>query len=445
MVYIIKAVTPEHITDKEIELVAKEMVNIVHGTQYYDSKGIELKVPKREYLGFEKGTMSYECLPVRGTILVNSKNELWGLNISLTSLKKKLDAAFLRANKWPFPGDVYRFTEGGGNQFTMECAPCNNVVRVVETDPLVFKQFAERFTWHITNRRRLFQYQMPGVYLKTPHLLSAMSMIVLDLKTTMPFDHGYFSLSFPKFPYPVQVFGGKIHIDPYLGIDAHIYNHLGGKYVESNFQDLAKVIIGEISYDNLVVQPYAETAEQHKDPIKIFDIDVDEKRDEKKDEKKRAKKAVPVKRELIRQPEACHKCGIKMFDAFYAVKRTGKTICICKFCAHFSYTIANLNPHEYTVAKCQHPLTRAMFARTMTLTALEKEIIDILISKEDQLKLVRYNSHETPEWLKTCGGNILLGPGIIGFKDQNDFDDISMLEMDKVPKNTIFFSFSESV
>lgn len=211
--------------------IAKEMVNIYHGIQYYDTTTADaplLKKPIAGYLSFEHGTIKSTITPARGYIYIHTTNDLWSLNITPDKFKQEFESKFMEYNLWgnriysatfdQAPALVYSYALRSVDEKAQDVFVINT------TDIFHSKTYTHGMCWFYTAKHEAFKYAIPGEARKPYYIMASASTIVLDLSHSIRLDDGYGSLSMPQLPSDkITILKKHIILSKRAGIDTYLY------------------------------------------------------------------------------------------------------------------------------------------------------------------------------------------------------------------------------
>lgn len=471
----IKGAAKNFIANSDIELIAKEMVNVFHRTEYYDiaNGGIEVNNPKHnKYFKFEVGTMEYNISPHRGYIYINC-NEIYRLNKTISVIKHNLTDAFNHFNKWGKPtyiythfantdkNDIYNFENYTPTQLVTQEVSSENYDNIYVTDTDLSggntKNNYENYimAWQLITKKNAVRYVVDGNYLSIQELAKSPSLVVLDLNHTLIIPHGFFSINYPPLPNKIKAYiVNTIDISPKIGIDVHIYNTLvksnkhPGKFSEIlKFAKTTQVYMYDgqfkdlwVSLDTTNENPFEFLKEKNKQMLMPAPSDSSSIPVEKK-----TKKVIEVKNANEKyKVSICNYCGIDLFDSFYLMKLDAAQMCVCKFCAHFNSKIhAHIQKFNGVIMRIKHPIDTIDKIRTLDLDPKEIEILDTIqkgimtgnkihANASDPL-INALNLSYTKEVIKY--------KNVIGISNDDDINDV-INDAYLLPEGTVVFKYS---
>lgn len=355
--HLIKSTTVNRLLDAELDRISKSMVNIYWGTNYYTPMGVLEKNPTPDYLSWECETMSYEFVPIRGYIYLNFPNGLYDITFNSKLFCKRLMAFFEQNNKWGWRETVFLEHSYGPNQFTLEETSSTSYVagdrmRIVVGQPFNVKHRESQFSWIVTDNARMMQYSATGKHPKPQHLMASLTTIVVDVQHTIDLQDGFHSLSFPPLNKAVTTLSKPIILNKMLGVDAHLYDRMGGDSVHKHFSRYRPL--------PATILPAPETM-----PTKFCVL-----------------KAI---KDLTQLPnskgtqDSCGVCGIAVWESHYLVQHELNFAVVCKFCAHFDFAInTELNTLRYNIYVCESATTQASIMEICGMPEDEKRVIKML-------------------------------------------------------------------
>lgn len=353
----------------DVDRITKEMVNIYHGIQYYDAKGVLLETPVPGYLSWEQGTAEYGHIPVRAYIYINYENSWDAAGFIITNFKKNLQRGFHTNNKWGFRETVFLEQRDGSNQFTLEeylletgplivnAVMVSPMAIVNSSHPLNIKHRENQFTWIVTDNHRMFQYGLPGKYTKIPNMIASTVTIVVDvMHSLMDLEDGSHTLGFPVLKKNVKVLKQHILLSKYVGIDAHVYKLLGGAVDSRRFDGFHQITI------RLATDSY-EPKEFHKLIKSLTELQTRESSETKWENDK------------------CGLCYVPVFGDYYVVRHAEQPAVVCKFCAHYDSKIAaEINSDVYKVYRKTHTHTTTSMLQIVDVTPVERVFLKSLLT-----------------------------------------------------------------
>jgi hypothetical protein len=299
---LIKSRVQNSVTDPDAVSIAKEMVNIYHGTEYYDTEtGQEIPDATPDYLKWTVGEMDYEYCPARCAIYVDSSIH----GKTLETFRQKIVTEFHRYNKWGDRTSIYKNHVGmESNQFTYETAPvpCGQWV-MAPGKPNHAKYSEYPFSFIMSDEISIVQFAHPLKHPKSHDMMTFATAIVFDLKWSIPVEEHMQYLNYPPATNNVTFIKQSIILCQYTGIDrVLIGRQYPAQYLKSELEQLA---------------PF----EPHPDQTFYADL------------------AMTRKVEADQVIEHCATCTQRLFGRYYVIeaKNTNKHIAICKFCMHFDY------------------------------------------------------------------------------------------------------------
>ena len=339
---------------EDVDRISKEMVNIYHGIQYYDSKGILLDKPVPDYMKFDYETMSYEFIPTRGYIYIKKHNNAEYSCYDL--LIANLHTLFEHNNKWGYRDSVYlsQNTESTNfiiGQSNVEDYSMGNIGIFVGKNAYSTKHSEFQFSWIIVDSdKSIFQYKAPGKYISPHQLVSSMATIVVDTTHSLNFEDGYRCLDLPELDRPIHILPRAIILSPLVGVDGHIYQLLGGEHTSKRF--------GRFRPINRQIREAPSVM-----PTKYY-------------RKLKTIEDLGSQTACSTDGTTCGVCNVEVFDSYYLVEKSDKHCALCKFCAHFDPKIAaTLTDLQYKVMRCTSSTTADQLVEACDMPDLERMVL----------------------------------------------------------------------
>lgn len=417
----------DHLADRDLVLIAKEMVNIYHGVEYWNIRTGQLETtPDKNFMKWEIETVGYEYIPCRGFIYINS-SDYSASNI----IRKKLLQAFNLYNRWGWRETTFVSHIHGSNQFTLE--ECEDhpgdEMAIVEINSNAFanKNIKGKFIWTISQDSRLMQYSITGKYPKPYLLISAMTTIVVDVKHSINLTPGDRWYSYPPLAKDITIVkrGIPILLSVMLGIDGHVYEQLGGDHGNLRF--------GKFRVLNSTITIVAVGEPQ---------IEVNVAKISAVEDLKSLGTNVPTE-------EKCAVCKILIFGEFYIVSHDEMACRICKFCAHFNPKInTELNSGTWTVARTRSATSVESLIEILNFEPIEKNLLrDVQKSiKQLDMRLLSIKDAFGEEFIFFKGADqvtvLMIGNSeFVGVSGLSVFSNELMDQIHLVPDKTRLFHY----
>lgn len=435
----IKAAIKNQMTLVDLTLIAKEMVNVFHRTEYWDIKsGDEIKNPSVDtYLSCERGSMKVNIHPNRGYIYIHGSENMYAMKMSMKSLVDKLYELFNTYNKWPRPQHMYTYTDTGSNknspvQFTLteQSVPSSYAaITVTDSDPHAPKGriSAALMIWHVMTKRSILKYTVTGNTPPIHILMMAPTMIVYDTKHTIMVDHAFRSLSYPPVPSHISVhLKPTIAINRYIGIIVHLYNNAIG--------------IDAKNHPGTFQHYYGIDHKLQKYTSNVNDITTTYEQSDKLFEPKSVLKTAKVSQRAT----YCSVCKFTLFEKFYLLELDNHRTVLCAVCAHFNKTVnQSLNAKKAcNVYVVDHPVDVANYITSLELPNTEETILQTL-HKDLQARNVQFYNNSDPliNSLNLSYSKWVLRSGdMLGIEHSMDIADV-INDSDILPKNTLLFKY----
>ncbi len=440
---IIKPVARGILQHCDIELIAKEMVNIYQGAECYDIKtGDPHPEPKEGYLSWERGSMLYECISHRGYIYIHNPPPEFNKNDK--KIVSNLLSAFERANmRFGIRDCTYIDHIDGTSQFTTEdTQDCHKVHGRPAVDSTVVSQNGTPFmckfrensiTWIVSDEITLFQYSAQGKRPKIQNLLASITTIVVDLNHTLPnFEQGFRTLEYPCLDTArdIHIIHSEIILSQVLGIDYYLYSNIRGSSVKLYNNQLMTIGVRYLVKDDGTRHAYYKVKT-------LSDL-----------------QSIDSKRETT--DEACGVCGINIFNQFYCVYRAAHgaraadaiaSVAVCKFCAHYQRKIANeMNSGTYDIVKMTSNTSRGSIIEISPVHDQEKHMLHALSRAIDNkmVEIKKWNDTVLVDISQNYGDIVLFGSGetrYIGVP-HNLFQQYVLHQVQLLPDHCVVFGYS---
>lgn len=222
---IIRTLNKGNFTAADAEMVAAELVNIYHGTKYYEGRG-RLQFPIPNYLAIEHKDFTDFIIPHSGQIIISGGNsERTWRNKTI----KMLETAWAKMNRWPRQ-DPCHTTSNKGFMSIDEIAPTNRIA---------FKIFAKAKDRKVYKCDMLWTVKFDHDSADVPILASpvrdmdkqflSVSTIFVDMTHEEHLSPTPFSLTWPALPSHIKIMSDPLSIHYKVGIQAHLYYHYTGE------------------------------------------------------------------------------------------------------------------------------------------------------------------------------------------------------------------------
>lgn len=394
---LIRTASPKIISNTDLTLLCKAMVNIYHGRQLFQEDGsavagATLENTPEDYLSWHEGDIEYGHQPVRGFIYINSatinNKPLERLGVFYRSI---LDL-FIAINTWGWRRQVNLTHISGANPFTVEKMDAElyaNEMIISFGKPFQTRHGEYKFQWVVTSMPQMFQYTAAGKYLKPNTLMASLATIVIDSDhKIMDLENGYRTLSFPALTRGIKITERPIILSRYVGIDGHLYAQLGGR-IDSKWSQFRE--FERVARD---VEFWPQTEQKFVDSI----------------DRLKTGGAANCDGRL------CAACGIATFNEYYQVECATAVAAICKFCMHFNHQVnLELNTAPYRAAVAHAATTREQLISTVEMKDNEQHVVQSIHNAILQLEMeyvlpdnaaLHFLSYKMASAVKVKGRNI---------------------------------------
>lgn len=210
----------------DIDKIAMELVNMYHGTRYYDSNtGKLLKEPEHGFWSYKRGSCTYTPVTTRCHVYLNDVEK-----IKINSLICQLTTAFGRLNTWGRRQELYVYND---NYLTTLCAidsEKSKTLAILVVKPSTRKSVCiADLTVFLETDPRVCQIESKTQELMgTQGMMASVFTVVVDVLHEFPDNWTYWYGSI-KMPEEITVIPDPILVDKVSGAELHVWHLASGR------------------------------------------------------------------------------------------------------------------------------------------------------------------------------------------------------------------------